>query len=163
MKTQDIITKLQSDFSGLTFKAGKQFCWSPETGEIIYNPDESGKEAAWSLLHETGHALLSHLNYKADYELLRLEIAAWEKADELSEKFGITIDQEHVQDCLDTYRDWLYKRSICPKCSTKSLQQGDFVHYRCFNCHTHWRVSASRFCRAYRSHKNVSQPNPVHI
>jgi hypothetical protein len=58
---------------------------------------------------------------------------------------------------LDTYRDWLYKRSICPTCTAKCLQQGDFVHYRCFNCHTTWRVTASRFCRAYRRQKDVPQ------
>jgi hypothetical protein len=152
-----LIAELQSKFPALRFTPGKQFCWSPETGEIFYKANARGKQATWSLLHETGHALLEHHGYKADFELLRLEAAAWERAHELAAGLGLAIDEDHVQDCLDTYRDWLHKRSICPSCTTKCLQQGDFVHYRCFNCHTVWRVTASRFCRAYRSTKNVPQ------
>jgi hypothetical protein len=156
MAMQKLIDKLQAAFPGLRFTPGQQFCWSPETGEIFYKAAARGRQAQWSLLHETGHALLEHQNYKADFELLRLEIAAWERARELAESVGIQIDEDHVQDCLDTYRDWLYKRSICPTCTNKCLQQDDYQHYRCFNCHTVWRVSASRFCRAYRSTKNIA-------
>jgi hypothetical protein len=154
---QQLIAKLHQTYPQLTFTAGKQFCWSPETSEIFYRAAAPGKTASWSLLHETGHALLEHQTYKADFELLRLEIAAWERARELADDLKITIDEDHIQDCLDTYRDWLYKRSICPTCSTKCLQQSDYVHYRCFNCHTVWKVSANRFCRAYRSTRNVPQ------
>jgi hypothetical protein len=158
-----LIAELQSKFPALRFTPGQQFCWSPETGEIFYKATARGKQATWSLLHETGHALLEHHGYKADFELLRLEAAAWERARALAEGLGLAIDEDHVQDCLDTYRDWLYKRSICPACTTKCLQQGDFVHYRCFNCHTTWRVTASRFCRAYRSTKNIEQVAGLHF
>lgn len=152
---QPLIAKLQARFTELRFTPGRQFYWSPETGEIFYKQTARGQQAAWSLLHETGHALLEHQNYKADFELIRLEIAAWGQANLLAKEVGIEIDEEHVQDCLDTYRDWLHKRSICPTCTTKCFQQDDFAHYRCFNCHTVWRVSGSRFCRAYRSTKNL--------
>jgi hypothetical protein len=157
MATTQLITRLKTQFPDLNYTAGQQFSWSPETGEIIYKDLAKGPRATWSLLHETGHALLEHKSYKADFELLRLEVEAWEKARELAKTLSIEIDEDHIQDCLDTYRDWLYKRSICPKCTTKCLQQDDYTHYRCFNCHTVWRVSASRFCRAYRSTKNVPQ------
>lgn len=157
---QSLISKLTNQFPALKFVAGTQFCWSPETGEIFYKQGARGEQATWSLLHETGHALLDHTSYKADFELLKLEIAAWERARELASDLDLTIDENHIEDCLDTYRDWLYKRSICPKCTTKCLQQDDHKHYRCFNCHTVWRVSASRFCRAYRTTKNVAQ-SPV--
>jgi hypothetical protein len=161
---QVIIDKLSKLYPELTFTAGKQFCWSPETNEIFYNKSASGQKAIWSLLHETGHALLGHTSYEADFELIRLEVAAWEKARELAVSFDQPIDEDHIQDCLDTYRDWLYKRSICPNCSTKSIQQNDFIHYRCFNCHTAWRVTASRFCRSYRSTKKVAQiPAVFHL
>lgn len=153
---QTIITELQTRFPALSFVSGKQFYWSPGTGEISYEAGARGKQAAWSLLHETGHALLGHISYEADFELVRLEIAAWERAKELAADLGLTIDENHVQNSLDTYRDWLYKRSICPNCDTKCLQQGDFVHYRCFNCHTVWKVSTSRFCRAYRHSKDIT-------
>jgi hypothetical protein len=153
----ELVSTLQVQSPALRFTPGSQFCWSPETGEIFYKAGTKGRRAVWSLLHETGHALLGHASYKADFELLRLEIAAWERARQLAQTLKIEIDEEHIQDCLDTYRDWLHKRSICPNCTTKCLQQGDFVHYRCFNCHTTWRVTASRFCRAYRSTKNIPQ------
>jgi len=154
----ELVNTLMSHFPSLRFTAGRQFCWSPETGEIIYRAKARGRQAAWSLLHETGHALLKHQGYKGDFELLKLEIDAWQRARRLAGDLKLTISEDHIEDCLDTYRDWLYKRSICPTCNAKCLQQGDFVHYRCFNCHTVWRVTASRFCRAYRSTKNISQP-----
>ena len=153
----ELIGRLKLQFPALSLKPSKQFSWSPETGEIFYKAGAKGKEAAWSLLHEAGHALLAHQRYEADFELLRLEVAAWERARGLAKGLGLQIDEVHIQDCLDTYRDWLYKRSICPTCTTKCLQQGDFVHYRCFNCHTVWRVTASRFCRAYRRSKDIKQ------
>lgn len=154
---QPLLKQLRTTYPDLCYKAGKQFCWSPETREIFYKSGAAGVEAAWSLLHETGHALSEHTTYKADYELLQLEIQAWERARLVAQDLSITIDEDHIEDCLDTYRDWLYKRSICPTCSTKCLQQDDYIHYSCFNCHTIWKVSGSRFCRAYRSTKNVSQ------
>jgi hypothetical protein len=165
---QQLLRKLQTAYPAIHFAAGEQFCWSPETQEVYYklvagirSKVETDQTDAWSLLHETGHALLEHASYRADLELLRLEVAAWDKARELATQFGVAIDEEHVQDCLDTYRDWLHKRSICPNCRTKCLQQDDHSHYRCFNCHTVWRVTTSRFCRAYRTTKNVSQLAPV--
>jgi hypothetical protein len=159
----DLLTKLQSSFPELTFKSGKQFCWSPESNTIVYKQSAKGKVANWSLLHETGHALLKHQNYKADFELLKLEIDAWSKARELAELFNIKIDEEHVEDCLDTYRDWLHKRSVCPSCSTQCLQQADYIHYRCHNCHSTWKVTASRFCRSYRTSKNVAKIPVLHL
>lgn len=158
---QKLLAKLKLTYPQLRFTAGNQFCWSPETSEIFYNKSANGLQAIWSLLHETGHALLEHESYKADFELVKLEVAAWEKAISIAKTLNISIDEDHIQDCLDTYRDWLYKRSICPNCLTKCLQQDDHSHYHCFNCHTLWRVSTSRFCRAYRSTKNIMQQNPI--
>lgn len=145
-----LLKKLSGRFPDLRFTAGKQFSWSPETKEVIYKKGSLGQGSTWSLLHETGHALLGHTVYTTDFELLRMEIDAWGQARQLGKEFGIEIDEDHIQDCLDTYRDWLYRRSICPSCSTKSLQEDDSTLYRCFNCHTTWRVSASRFSRSYR-------------
>ena len=158
---QTVINKLVQSYPTLRFRAGSQFSWSPETSEIIYCQNSEDEHAVWSLLHETGHALLEHAGYKADIELLRLEVDAWKKAHELADSLGVKLDENHVQDCLDTYRDWLYKRSICPSCHTKCLQLDDHTHYRCFNCHTVWRVSSSRFCRSYRTTKNIAQESPV--
>jgi hypothetical protein len=155
-----LLSSLQTAYPKLKYTAGKQFCWSPETHEIIYKVGSNDQIDHWSLLHETGHALLQHRAYQADYELVRLEIAAWEKARELAAQFGITLDEDHIQDCLDTYRDWLYKRSICPRCTSKCLQQADYAHYRCYNCHAVWSVTTSRFGRSYRTTK-IKKPSVV--
>lgn len=156
-----MLKELQARYPALKFVASMRFCWSPETQEIFYDKNRSDESAQWSLLHETGHALLNHQTYLADYELLRMEMAAWSKARQLAAELGLTINEDHIQDCLDTYRDWLYKRSICPHCGTKALQQNDYAHYHCFNCHTVWHVTPSRFCRAYRATKNIKQPVPL--
>ena len=150
-----VLKQLRSRYPNLTFRPGDAFDWSPETQEIIYKQHGGEAPAAWSLLHETCHALLDHTRYGSDVELLLLEVAAWDKARQLGAELGVIIDEDYVQDCLDTYRDWLYARSICPRCGTKSIQQADLKHYRCFNCHELWRVSPSRFCRAYRATKRA--------
>lgn len=157
----DIIDSLQRRFPHLTFHEGAIFSWSPETQEIFYDATKPQESRIWSLLHETGHALLEHQSYRTDLELISLEIAAWEKAKQLAHEFQIEIDEEHIQDCLDTYRDWLYQRSVCPRCNNKSLQQDDIAFYQCFNCHTAWKVAPSRFCRAYRATQKARQPTAI--
>ncbi len=158
---EQVLNSLQTTYPTLKFKEGSTFYWSPKTKEVFYTTKSDEPSSTWSLLHETSHALLGHTSYKTDFELLRLEIAAWEKAFELSKGFAINIDQNHVQDCLDTYRDWLYARSICPYCKNKSLQQSDLKYYQCFNCHATWKVTPSRFCRAYRGTKKLKQSSPL--
>lgn len=157
-----LLERLQRQFPELVYKPGTVFCWSPQTSEVFYDSRALGEAALWSLLHETSHALLHHTAYRTDFELLRLEVAAWEQTRALAQDFGIILDEDHVQDCLDTYRDWLYARSICPRCTNKCLQQPDLRHYRCFNCHASWKVTPSRFCRAYRATAQA-EPIPIHL
>jgi hypothetical protein len=149
-----LLSRLQKDYPHIEFVAGKAFYWSPATRQIFYKTNAAGPTAVFSLLHEVGHALLGHKRYKLDFELLELEVAAWERAGLLAKDYAITIDGDHIQDCLDTYRDWLYRRSICPSCTTKALQQDDEPVYNCYNCHATWRVAPSRFCRPYRQTKD---------
>lgn len=144
----------------IDFIQGDNFCWSPSERKIIYDPTKTNNEGNWALLHETGHALLGHLSYKSDYELLKMEISAWEKAKDLAAKLGLSIDEEHIQQCLDSYRDWLNRRSTCPTCGTKALQKDIANDYSCFNCHTCWQVSPSRFCRSYRSRQPEKETIP---
>lgn len=145
-----LLKKLVHDFPDITFTAGEQFYWSPKHQEVFYAKDlKSSRAAPWSLLHELGHALLGHSSYTSDLELIEMESQAWEKAKEIGTKYGFEIDDPHIQDCMDTYRDWLHQRSACPNCGTRSLQQNS-KHYKCFNCGEIWAVSSSRFCRPYR-------------
>lgn len=146
-----LLKKLKYSFPDLQFEPGSRFTWSPKTRHIIYKQGSSAKDlvAVWALLHEVGHALLDHNTYKSDFELLSLEMAAWQKARSVATDFDYKIDEDHIQDCLDTYRDWLYQRSTCPTCTSCSLQI-DNKTYCCFNCGGTWQVSASRLCRPYR-------------
>ena len=148
---EKLISALSADFPALEFIGGDTFSWSPNTNQITYNTKltKKGQLKTWSLLHEVGHALLDHQDYDSDFELLLLEAAAWDKAVVLATNYGITIDPDHVQDCLDTYRDWLHRRSTCPRCGIKNFQASS-TQYDCHNCGTQWHVSSGRFCRSYR-------------
>lgn len=146
---EQLLQSLRTSFPDLRFVAGKSFYWSPATQEIFYIASNKPSDL-WSLLHETGHAALEHTKYSFDFELLEMELAAWQKAKELGTICDITIDQDHIENCLDSYRDWLHRRSICPNCTTQALQTDTDALYRCFNCQATWRVTSSRFCRPYR-------------
>lgn len=153
-----LLKKLRQDFPEVTFTAADEFCWSPKTNEIHYNSGgTTANTAVWSLLHELGHAQLNHTGYESDLELLQLEAAAWQKAREIGKSYGYDIDEDHIEDCLDTYRDWLHQRSACPRCNNRSLQQNS-KQYSCYNCGTTWSVSLSRFCRPYRRVKQTKTP-----
>jgi len=147
---ETLLRVLQKDFPELTFKAANDFYWSPKEQSVYYTNVNKHQSDIWSLLHETSHGILNHKTFVTDFELLQLELAAWEKAKELAARYDITINTNHIEDCLDTYRDWLHKRSLCPSCSVKSLQE-DANTYRCLNCNTAWHVSANRHCRPYRA------------
>ena len=146
---KSFIDRLSKDYPNFTLRPGPQEHWSPKTNTITYNPHEPLNLMRHGLLHELSHALLGHSDYQSDFELLKLEASAWELAAKIGKKYNVSISQNHIQNCLDTYRDWLHKRSACPKCGMR-VPQKDPSHYHCFNCQNSWRVSASRFVRPYR-------------
>lgn len=145
-----MLNKLRTDFPDIKFVQGDAFYWSPKDNSVTYSQGSTQPSIArWSLLHEVSHGILKHTDYKSDFELMQLEVEAWHYAKGLAKRYGFRIDPEHIQDCLDTYRDWLHRRSTCPTCGTVSIQK-DPKTYQCFNCQATWHVSSSRFCRPYR-------------
>ena len=152
---QKIIDAIISNYSSIKFVEDDIYYWSPKNREVHYTKSINNDTDIWKLMHEIGHALLDHKNFKLDIELLQLEIAAWEQAKKIAADYNMQISDDHIQDCLDTYRDWLYRRSICPNCMNTSLQDAS-NSYKCFNCGNLWRVSVSRTCRTYR--KNQKAP-----
>jgi ribosomal protein L37AE/L43A len=137
----NLLPTLQKDFPDIKFEAGENFSWWPRDQKIIYSTHQSvADHGVWSLLHEVAHAILSHNNYTNDFDLLKMENLTWRQARILGKKYGISIDADYVQDCLDSYRDWLHNRAKCPKCGVVSLQRKD-GKYQCFNCLTTWRGS----------------------
>jgi len=150
---EGLLERIAADYPDLEFIESAHFSWHAGRRHVSFK--KAGKNAEhnmWALLHELGHALLGHAGYKHDIELLQLEVAAWEKGRRLAENYGVRIEDDYIQDCLDTYRDWLHLRATCPTCFARSLQTTE-KRYRCFNCQTEWQVSRSRLCRPYRLQK----------
>ena len=147
--SKDFVDKIAADYPQFSFQPGPQEHWSPKTNTITYNKSEPLDELRYGLLHELAHAILDHHSYQSDFELLKMEAQAWALAVNIGNKYKIKLDNDHIQDCLDTYRDWLHRRSKCPTCGMHVLQK-DITSYKCFNCGTAWQVSARRFARAYR-------------
>jgi len=154
---KELLEKLRSDYPAIAFTKGATFFWSPKNSTVTYAAGSTQPEVAkWSLLHEVSHGILGHKRYLSDFELMQLEVEAWQYAKGLAKSYDIKINPEHIQDCLDTYRDWLHMRATCPNCGTVSTQK-DPKTYECFNCRTSWHVSNSRFCRPYRRRANNRQ------
>jgi hypothetical protein len=147
MQITSLLPIIKADYPNISFIQGDNFAWSPHEKSVTYNDSE--EHAAWALLHEVAHADLGHKHYQSDVALLKLEVNAWVRAREIAKNYDITIDEDHIQDCLDTYRDWLHKRASCPECNVVSLQQKTGV-YKCFNCQSQWRVPSSPLCKVVR-------------
>src|SRR6266567_285378 len=145
---EKLITRLKQDYPKLIFKQSLVASWSPKTKEICYKPSRKVSNS-WSVLHEVGHAVLGHNSYGSDIELLQKELEAWNEARNIAKSYGLIIDDSHIENCLDTYRDWLHKRSTCPYCDKHGFQQSRGL-YSCLNCEGTWKVSSERFCRPYR-------------
>lgn len=150
-KLTSLIYSLKKDYPDISFNEGERSSWDAKNQTVTYNGRE-GTNPIWSLLHEVGHMKAGHEQYRSDIQLLLMESEAWKIADKLGKKYGHQIDQDYVQDCLDSYRDWLHRRSTCPTCKQTGSEKKT-GHYICINCGTPWKVSSSRFCRVYRQRK----------
>lgn len=149
MPSIPLLKTIQDDYPQFSFVEGSVFRWSPESKTIYV--DSTSEQAPLFVLHELGHALLNHQSYTQDINLLKLERDAWEYAIEhLSATYDITIDENIVQDNLDTYRDWLHARSLCPACGMTGLQSA-YGNYSCLACGCKWKSNEARNC-ALRRH-----------
>lgn len=143
-----LLNNLREDFPQFTFQIDNQFLWSARRQTISIDPtvDFSSEFT----LHELSHALLDHKGYLSDIDLIKLERDAWEYAKKyLAPRYNHPVDEEIVQDNLDTYRDWLHARSCCPECNTVGLQAKS-RQYRCLSCGHTWRVNDAKLCALRR-------------
>jgi len=147
-----VLKQIIADHQQFSFVPGQTYKWSPVEQTIYYQPKTA---VSWSLLHELAHALLGHQDYKSDIELLKIELSAWHKARQIGENYGIIIDQDHIENCLDTYRDWLKTRATCPECKTVTTQTAA-NHYLCYSCSAQWSVPSSPLCRVVRIKKTLA-------
>lgn len=142
-----LVAKLQNDFHDIHFRAGDYFYWSPLERTIVYDSTSTDLP---SLLHEVSHALLGHIHYHKDTQLLELERQAWEYAQKvLSGRYQVDITEEQIESPLDSYRDWLHARSLCPHCHATGFQTKQ-QEYTCPACRTHWHVNNARSCALRR-------------
>lgn len=159
-KITSLTKKLQASqhqwlhLSRLTFHRGETFGWDHTACAISFNPRAAHAEAY--LLHEFGHAALNHADYQKDIELIQMERAAWDMAIQLGAQYGVVIDEDLVEDSLDTYRDWLHSRSLCPTCNATGIEATKH-NYVCLACHHSWRVNEARTCalRRYPTKKRL--------
>lgn len=171
----ELLEQLQQDFHEYRFEPYDCFKWVPTEATIGYcitpqtnqapgsassadpvaaqkNQPLTPRNAAdcFDLLHELAHAQLAHAHYRFDVELLRQESSAWQLAAlTLGPRYDVVIADEYVQECLDTYRDWLYSRSACPNCAQTGLQSRPNA-YTCVNCSQVWKVNDARQCALRR-------------
>ncbi len=146
LSISSILDRLRCDFPYITFRESNEFRWSPQDEAIFYNAEESPS----LLLHELGHALLKHKEFRRDIELIALERDAWQVAvRDLSPRYALPIKKDEIEDALDTYRDWLHARSSCPHCRSTGVQTAKMA-YSCLTCPATWRVNDARICSLRR-------------
>ena len=129
-KKAEFFQRVISGFPEYRFRFGRKFAFRPPK-TIMIGPSEAFSELLF--LHELGHAILKHKYFRMDVTRLKMENSAWEEAKKLAFKYDIEVDEEIIQDELDTYRDWLHKKSRCPDCGLTRFQTPD-GRYHCPRC-----------------------------
>lgn len=145
-----LLTQIQCDYPDFNFSEGEIFKWSPQE-KTIYFPlnDLSSNEGILQLFHELAHAILGHNEYRYDIELLQIETAAWHSGIELAEEHNIQLNVEYIEECIESYRQWLQNRSTCPDCRQNGVQKNKNT-YQCINCRCSWKVNEARLCTLKR-------------
>jgi len=144
------LSQVFDDFPALKFKESEEFYFSAKDNCIYYNKKHAQTElGTFQLLHEIGHALSGHHHYESGIQLIKMESEAWSKAKNIAKQYDLEIPAELVEHCLDSYRDWLHLRSLCPNCKSVSVET-DSASYHCFNCLQKWTVPTDQRSRCYR-------------
>ena len=148
-----LLEKLRKKYPQIRFEKDQRYRWSASQQTIYY----SQPLCKYSLLHELGHALNDHQDYQLDIELIRLESEAWESAKIVGDEYETHIRQSYIESCLDTYRDWLLRRSKCPECEIVGMQSAQTLMYTCMNCGIDWKVPQRTECVTKRVQPNTSK------
>lgn len=146
-----IYRRIVQDFPAITFVESDEFRWAPPDNAVHHPPPRDISDLQ-QLLHELGHTELGHTNYTKDITLLSMEREAWSHAvQKLAPRYDIplTMEDDIVEDSLDTYRTWLHKRSTCPACEAIG-HEAEAGAYRCLSCGQSWRVNEAKTCRLQR-------------
>lgn len=140
-RIRELLLQLKGDYPDIRFVRGENFKWSASKKELSIADDE-GSELY--VLHELAHALLGHADFTLDIELLRQEREAWDLVrNVLGPRYGIANNDDIIEDALDTYRQWLHERTLCPACGLSGFQTKTST-YVCVNCRCSWRSNDAR-------------------
>lgn len=140
--TKELLSRLRADYPNIQFVVGDDFKWSDGVRQLMV-AEEDGSNGLYTL-HELAHALLGHASYTFDIELLRHEREAWDYVRRaLAPSYDVTLDEALIEEALDTYRQWLHARSLCPTCKLTGLQTKTST-YVCVNCRCSWRPNDAR-------------------
>lgn len=137
MEFEELLVRLKADHPELNFRVGAKFLYRPWRTiyyeQFLRGGQEDEQKYCLQLLHEVGHALLRHFDYVTDLERIKIERSAWDKAQQLCDIYNIAYDEDFVEEELDTYRDWLQRRSVCPECGLVRYQdkRGGYHCPRC--------------------------------
>jgi Zn-dependent peptidase ImmA (M78 family) len=131
------LLELSTEFNQFSWRLGSRFKYKPKK-TIFINQNEAIPMPYFALLtlHELGHALCGHKDYKTDVERLRIESEAWQRAKHLilsHKNWNLSYDEDFAENELDSYRDWLHQKSKCKKCGLTRYQTAD-GKYHCPNC-----------------------------
>lgn len=142
----DLFNQIKVDYPQFKFVKSNKFMWSPNDKTIYYE-----NSSDWSsLLHELSHAILNHTDYHMDIELVQMEAQAWQVAREkLAPKYKIEINIDAEDRGLETYREWIHNRSLCPRCGLNGYQKLDLT-YICPSCGSPWTVNEAKFTQLKR-------------
>lgn len=144
------VAEIIATYPEYNFVSSDKYAWDSNTKTIYYiETSDSLQNHIHSLLHELSHALLNHVNFSNDIKLIKMERDAWAMTKKLLVKYQQEIDTSHIEDCLDSYRDWIYARSKCPQCSHVGVETSNNV-YGCIFCPILWKVPESRLCAVKR-------------
>lgn len=128
-----LLKALRQDFPALRFRQGERFTFRPPR-TIFYNPLLPSADLL--IFHEIGHALCGHCDYQTHIRRLEIEAEAWAKGKEVIDShpnYQVTYNPDFAEDQLDTYRDWLHQKSLCPTCHLTRCQTPD-GKYHCPHC-----------------------------
>lgn len=129
------LLKIKSDFPEFRFVTGSRFAFRPPRTIVMPKEFDEVSDNTNSLLflHEVGHALSKHRDFKTEIGRLKMEVEAWEKARGLCDKYGVSFDEDLVETELDSYRNFLHQKSRCPDCGLTRFQTPDGV-FHCPKC-----------------------------
>ena len=129
--SSSFLLKIVADFPDFSFRPGKKFSFRPPKTIFYpkdYNLEKLDSKSSYfklSLLHEIGHALSKHHSFDTCAKRVKMEVEAWEKARFLTKKYQLKVDEDFIESELDSYRNWLYQKSKCPRCSLTRFETPD--------------------------------------